>query len=182
MGGPAFLGRGVHHRKIQLVLVRVEPGEQVEDLVQNLVRPLVLAVHLVDHDDGAKAQIERLAGDELGLGHGALGRVDEEQNAVDHGENALHLAAEIGMARRVDDVEPGAAIFHRRAFGENGDAPFALQIARVQGALRHLLVVADGAGLAQQAVHQRGLAVIHMGDDGEVPQIHGAGDSPWEGR
>ena len=35
------------------------------------------------------------------------------------------------------------------------------------------LVVAEGAGLLQQAVDQRGLAVVDVGDDGDVAKVHG---------
>ena len=48
---------------------------------------------------------EGLAEDEAGLGQRALGRVDEEDDAVDHGQAALHLAAEVGVAGGVDDVD-----------------------------------------------------------------------------
>ena len=36
----------------------------------------------------------------------------------------------------------------------------------------HLLVGAEGAALAQQLVDQRGLAVVDMGDDGDVADVH----------
>ena len=36
-------------------------------------------------------------------GHTALGCIDQQQNAVDHLQNALDLAAEVRVARGVDD-------------------------------------------------------------------------------
>ena len=39
-------------------------------------------------------------------------------------------------------------------------------------ALDHPLVFAEGAGLLQQAVDQRGLAVVDVRDDGDVAKIH----------
>ena len=39
----------------------------------------------------------------------ALGGVDEQQAAVGHLQDALDLAAEVGVAGRVDDVDLGAA-------------------------------------------------------------------------
>ena len=38
-------------------------------------------------------------------------------------------------------------------------------------ALDHLLVVAEDVGLAQHAVHQGGLAVVDVGDDGDVANV-----------
>ena len=40
--------------------------------------------------------------DKAGLGHGALRRVHQQQDAVDHLEDPLHLAAEVGVSRGVD--------------------------------------------------------------------------------
>ena len=42
---------------------------------------------------------------------------------------------------------------------------------RVHHALGDLLVLAEGAGLAQQLVDQRGLAVVDVGDDGDVADL-----------
>src|SRR3546814_3243349 len=110
--------------------------------------------------DRSEAARQRLGGDELGLRHRALGSIDQQQYAVDHGENALDLAAEVGMARRVDDVDLGVAPHDCGALGEDGDAALALQIVGVHRALGHLLVGAVGAGLLQQLVDPRRLAVV----------------------
>ena len=78
---------------------------------------------------GRRPSRSALPSHELGLRHRPLGRVDQQQHAVDHAEDALDLAAEIGVAGRVDDVDPGAVPDHRGAFGEDRDAPLALQVA-----------------------------------------------------
>jgi hypothetical protein len=57
---------------------------------------------------GAQAERQRLAGDELGLRHRAFGAVDQQDHAVDHREDALDLAAEVGVAGGVDDVDARA--------------------------------------------------------------------------
>src|SRR3546814_8527336 len=92
------------------------------------VRTGVRLVGLVHQHDRSEAARQRLGGDELGLRHRALGSIDQQQYAVDHGENALDLAAEVGMARRVDDVDLGVAPHDCGALGEDGDAALALQI------------------------------------------------------
>ena len=87
-------------------------------------------------------------------------------------EDALDLAAEIGVAGRVDDVDARALPDDRGALGEDGDAALTLQVVRIHGALGDLLVLAEGAALLQQAVHQRGLAVVDVGDDRDVADVH----------
>src|SRR6202035_136797 len=91
-------------------------------------------------------------------------------------------AAEIGMARRIDDVDAGVLPLHRGCLGQNGDAALALQIVGIHGALNLALVVAVDAGLLQQAVNQRGLAVVDVGDNGDVAKFHSCSsgsDNGW---
>ena len=168
---PALLGRAVEDREIELLVGGVERGEQVEHLVDHLDRARVGAVDLVDDDDGLEPDLERLRHHELGLRQRAFGGVDQHQRAVDHVEDALDLAAEIGVAGRVDDVDAGVLPEDRGRLGEDGDAALALEVVGIHGALGHALVLAEGAGLLQQPVDQRGLAMVDMGDDGDVAKI-----------
>ena len=39
-------------------------------------------------------------------------------------------------------------------------------------ALLHLLIVAHRAGLLQELIDQRGLAMVDMGNDGDITDIH----------
>jgi hypothetical protein len=117
---------------------------------------------------GLQAALEGLAGDEAGLGHGAVDRVDQQQHRVDHGQHALHLAAEVGVARGVDDVDAVVAVVDRRVLGEDGDAALALLVVGVHDALGVGAAAVEGAGLLQQAVDQGGLAMVDVGDDGDV--------------
>jgi hypothetical protein len=127
----------------------------------------------VDHHDRLEPEIERLLRHEFGLRHRAFGRVHQDQHAVHHVENAFDLAAEIGMARRIDDVDPRAAPDHRGAFGEDRDAALALQIVRIHRPFGDALIVAERPALAEQRVDKGRLAMIDMGDDGDVSKIHG---------
>ena len=121
---------------------------------------------------GFKPDLQRLGDHELGLRQRAFGGVDQHQRAVHHVEDALDLAAEVGVARRVDDVDARVLPQHRGGLGEDGDAALALEIVGIHRALDLALVVAEDAGLLQQAVDQGGLAVVDVGDDGDVSQIH----------
>ena len=52
--------------------------------------------------------------------------------------------------------------------GQDRDAALALELVAVHRALGDALVRAKRAALVQQRVDQRGLAVIDVGDDGDV--------------
>jgi len=112
--------------------------------------------------------------------HRPFGGVDEHDRAVDHRKNALDLAAEIGVARRVDDIDAHALPHHRGRLGQDGDAALALEVVGIHHPLGDALVFAERAGLLQQAVDQRRLAVVDVGDDGDVSQLHG-GPGFWRG-
>ena len=63
----------------------------------------------------------------------------------------------------------------RRVLGQDRDAALALELVAVHGAFLHPFVGAEHAALVQQGVHQRGLAVVDVGDDGDVAP-HRIGD------
>ena len=106
-----------------------------------------------------------------GLRQRALGGVDEQQDRVDHQQAALDLAAEVGVAGRVDDVEPDAGVVDGRLLGQDRDALLALEVARIHDPVDDGLVGAERAGLAEHRVDERGLAVVDVGDDGDVAQV-----------
>ena len=59
--------------------------------------------------------------------------------------------------------------------GEDRDALLALEVHRVHHALGDVLVVAERAGLPEQRVDERRLAVVDVGDDRDVAKIVAAG-------
>ncbi len=118
-----------------------------------------------------KSPGHRLLEDVAGLGQRPLCRVDEQQDRVDHEQRPLDLAAEVRVARRVDDVQPDVAMVHGRLLGEDRDPLLALEIARIHDPVDHRLVRAEGPGLAEHRVDERRLAVVHVSDDGDIPQV-----------
>ena len=120
------------------------------------------------HDD--RRQVERPAPSQhvAGLRQRPLGGVDEQQHAVDHRQGPLDLAAEVGVAGRVDEVDLDALPGDRGGLGEDGDAPLALLVVGVHDPVDHRLVGGEGAGGAQQRVDEGGLAVVDVGDEGDV--------------
>ena len=127
---PALLGGAIDDREIELFVGRVEGGEQVEHFVDDFGRTSVRLVDFVDADDGLQPDFQRLAEDELGLRHRAFGRIHQDDRPVDHRQDALDLAAEIGVARRVDDIDPNVLPHHRGRLGEDGDAALAFEVVR----------------------------------------------------
>ena len=83
----------------------VERHEQFEHLVEHLLGIGVVAVDLVDDDDGLGAGFERLAQHEARLRLRTFRGVHHQQHAVDHVHDALDFAAEIGVAGGVHDVD-----------------------------------------------------------------------------
>jgi hypothetical protein len=169
--GKTELGRGIDGGEIELRVGRVEFEEELEDHVEHLVRTGVFAIDLVDDDDGLGAHFERLAKHELGLRLRAVEGIDDEHDAVDHLENALHFAAEIGVTGGVDDVDVIILVLERGVFGLDRDAFFALEIHRIHDAFDDGLVGAKGARLAEELIHERGLAVVNVGDNGDVANL-----------
>jgi hypothetical protein len=131
------------------------------------------AVDLVHHDDRLEAQGQRLARDEAGLRHRTFDRVDQQQHAIDHRQHALDFAAEVGVSRGVDDVDVGAFEVDGAVLREDGDPALLFQVVGVHDPLGDGLVRGEGAGLTEQLVDEGGLAVVNVGDNGDVSE--GAG-------
>ena len=160
-----------------MIFGRTELVEQVESLVDYPIRACTGAIHLVDHHDRTQAEGKRLLGDEAGLRHRTFHCVHQQQHAVHHAQHALHLAAKIGVARGIDDIDMHPFVIHRTVLRQNGDAALFFQVVTVHHALGDMLVGGEHAGLAEQLVHQRGLAVVDVGDDGDIAEFAGHGNS-----
>ena len=130
-------------------IVRFQLDEEIENHVEHLVRTRVFAIDFVDDDDRLDLVLERLSQNETRLRLRSIVRIDDEQDAIDHFHDAFDFAAEIGVAGSVDDVDAIAVPLKGGVLGANGDAFFALEIHRIHHPFLHLLVGAEGAGLAQ---------------------------------
>ena len=103
--GDAGPGVGVNHFEVELVLVGGQLQEEVLGHRQHDRDARARPVDLVDHQDRLQPDLQRLAQHELGLWHRAVDGVDQQQAAVGHVQHSLDLAGEVGVARRVDDVD-----------------------------------------------------------------------------
>ena len=163
--------RGVDEREVGEVIVGPEFEEQPEDLVEDLERPGVGAVDLVDDDHRQQPGLERLGKDEPGLGHRPLGGIDEDEGPVGHPQHPLHLAAEVGVAGGVDDVDLRPLPVNGDVLGEDRDPPLPLEVVGVEDPLAGELAGAELPALSQQAVDERRLAMIDVCDDGDVTDV-----------
>ena len=77
------------------------------------------------------------------------------------------------MSRRIDDIDVGTLVVDGGVLGKNRDATFPFQVVGVHHPLVHLLVFAEGSGLTEELVDQRGLAVVNVGNDGDVANVAG---------
>ena len=156
---------------VELLIGSAEIHQQVQHLVDDLLDAGIGAVDLVDGDHEAQVLLQSFLQNKTGLGHTALSGVHQQQNAVDHLQNALDLAAEVSVARSIDDVDLDTLIGAGAVLGQNGNAALTLDITAVHDTLCHDLIVAECAALTQHGVHQRGLAVVNVSDNGDVAQI-----------
>ena len=129
---PALAGDGRDDRELDVVVGGVEVEEQLVDLVEHLVGAGVLAVDLVEHDDGR--QVRRPAPSTARSGSGAAGPRPRRRAAA--------TPSTIARARSTSPPKsawPGVStrlILHalprdRGGLGEDGDAPLALLVVGV---------------------------------------------------
>jgi hypothetical protein len=101
-----------------------------------------------------------------------LGGVDHEQRALARGEASADLVGEVDMAGRVHQVEdvglavPGAIVEPHRLRLDR-DPPLALDVHIVEHLARHL-PLGQPARRLDEPVGQSRLAMVDMGDDGEI--------------
>ena len=92
-------------------------------------------------------EFQCLLQDKARLRHRPFGRIHQQQYAVDHLEDALHLAGKIGVPRRIHDVDLGMAVMHRGVLCQNRDAALPFQVVAVHHALLDNLVIAVDTAL-----------------------------------
>ncbi len=172
------LTRGcVEERALELLVRGVEVHEELQHLVDDLLRAGLRPVDLVDADDHRKIQVQRLLQDELGLRHGSLKCVNQQDDAVDHFEDTLDLSAEVRMPRCVDDIDLYVLVHDGRVLGEDRDASLPLDRAGIHDALPDFLVLAEHTALAEQTVHEGRLAVVDMCNDCYISDVFSLDDA-----
>ena len=75
------------------------------------------------------------------------------------------------MAGSVDDVDLHALVSDRNVLREDGDAALPFQVVAVQDEIAEILGLPHEVGLVDHAVHEGGLAMIHVGDDRDISDV-----------
>ena len=131
----------------------------------------IFPVDFVDHDNWLGAVFQRLAQDKTSLRLRTIVRVDDKKHAIHHFHDALDFAAEISVARCIDDINTVTVPLEGGVLCPNGDSLFPLEIHRVHHTLFHLLVGAKRARLSQQLIDEGRLAVIDVRDDRDIADL-----------
>src|SRR5690606_10071185 len=134
--------------------------EEVERLVEYPARPGAVTIDLVYDDQGLQSPGEGLLSDEARLRHWSVHGVDQQQDTVDHRQDAFYFTAEIGVARRIHDIDVVIVPVERGVLGKNGDATLPFQHVRIHDPVGRGSARSQGAGLLQQLVDERGFAVV----------------------
>ena len=79
--------------------------EQIKHFIDHRIRASIGTVDLVDHHDRAQALFQRLAQHKFGLQHRAFCRIGQQNDSIGHTQYAFDLTAEIGMSRRIDNID-----------------------------------------------------------------------------
>ena len=103
--------------------------------------------------------------------HGAVNRIYQQQYRVNHGEYALYLAAEVGVAGGVHNIDAVVVPVDGGVLGENGDAALFLLVVGVHQALRSDILAVECARLAEKFINQGCFTVVNVGDNRNVTQV-----------
>jgi hypothetical protein len=169
--GVAFFGGNVNGREVELGVGGVEFEEEFKDLIENLLGIGVFAIDLIENNDGFGPDFEGFTENELGLGLRTFGGINDKEDAIDHAEDAFDFSTEIGVAWGIDNVNADIVIFEGGVFGFDGDTPFPLEVHGVHHAFGDNLVGAEGTCLAEELIHESGLAVIDVGNDCNISEF-----------
>ena len=145
-------------------------------LADDEIGPGVRQVDLVERRDDLEVGVHREEGVGDGLRLHALEGVDEQDRSFARGQAARDLVVEIDVAGRVDQVQfvldAVELVVDRDRVHADGDAALAFEVHAVER-LGLDVALGDRAGLEQELIGQRALAVIDVRDDAEVADVRG---------
>ena len=168
---PAVPSAGVEQWEIKLFIIGAEVDEEIKNIVVDFVRTRIGTVDLVDDDNRFQFGLQCFIQHETCLGQGTFGGIDEQDNAVCHIEDPLHLSAEIAVSRSVNDVDFGVPVTNTDIFCEDRNTPFPFEIVVVKETFVHFLIFAEEFGLLDDLVNERGFAMVNVCDDGDVSDV-----------
>ena len=152
--------------------VRRVDADHVLDFLGGRIGVRALKVHLVEDGEHGHAEVDGGVAVRNRLGLDALRSVDDEQRAFARGERTAHFIGEVDVPRSVDEVEfvdlaVLGLVLEGGGLRLDRDAAFTLEVHAVEHLGAHFAVGKTAAAL-DQAVGERRLAVVNVGDDREV--------------
>ena len=154
-----------------MVFGGIEREHQVEHHFVHLLGTAVRLVHLVDHHYRFQSDFQCLLQHETCLGHGTFESIDQKDATVCHIQHTFHLAAEVGVSRRVNDINLCTLIIDRDVLGENRDTSFTLQFIVIQNQVASLLILTKEISGEQHLIDQRRLSVVHVRNNRNVSNV-----------
>ncbi len=118
----------------------------------NLIRPRISAIHFVDHNQRKQVQFQGLAGHKSSLRHRPLRSVYQQHDSVYHPKDPFNLATEVGVARRVDNIDLHIVPMDGGVLSENGYPPLFLKRIRIHHPLLNRLIFAEDSRLTEHLV------------------------------
>ena len=128
-------------------------------------------VDLIHRHDHLVTQLQRLLQHKTSLRHRAFRCIHQQNNAIDHLQNTLHLTAKVSVAGGVNNIDLHILILDGGVLGQNGDATLTLQIAGVHDAVHSGLIFTVDTALLQHLVHQGSLTVVNVCDDRNIANV-----------
>ncbi len=168
---PALLGRTVDCGEVELLLGSVKVEHQIKHHLLYFVGAAVGLVDLVDHHNGLQSHLYGFLQHESSLGHGTLESVDKQQASVGHVQHSLHFTAEVGVSRGVNNIDFISFVVDGYILGQDCYATFTLKIVVVKYKLAGILIFAEQVSCKQHFVHQCGLAMVNVCDNGNVSDV-----------
>ena len=143
-------------------------GTDRAEVLERVVDRCPLTIHPRDEGDARECQLLAPGPDLLRLDlHLAAGRAEDEDGPGGRPEAVPGVVEEGGVAGSIDEVDDVAVPLEAHVLGLDGDAPFTLEIHRVEELRAHVARV-DGPRHLEETVGERRLPVVDMGDDAEA--------------
>jgi len=170
-GSKSFPRAAVNNWEIRSFVVRSQFDKEIKDLVEHFVSTGVRAINLIDHDKRLEPHFKGFGEHKSRLRHRAFGGIDQNQTTIGHAEYTFDFATKIGVSRRIDNVDLHPFVRQGDVFSENGNAPLSFQVVGIENALGCQLAGAKLAALGKQAIDQRRVSMVDVGNDDDVAEI-----------
>ena len=174
---PPISTRRVEHGEVECLIVGPQRHQQIKDFIEDPIGISIRAIALVDDHHQTQTEPQSLLQDEAGLGHRSFMGIHQEEGTIRHTKHPFHLTAEVGVTWGIQNVDPdGLAgvrpglgdVVHGTIFGQNGDSAFTLQRVGIHDAGG--VLGGPDPSLGQNRIHQGGLAMIDVCDDGHITE------------